>query len=199
MVKKGPALYILHGPPRIGKQKLVDLFLALHPGTRAIEGDNVRATLWTALDEHKLHHRPLFQMLHDNETYPDEASWMMMASWPGYIQERQWNMHTEVWRKGILPQIAYHMKLGHSLIVEGVAAYPELVAELPYDFHYVAVGTQHGQAEHMIRHARENPDIDWMANWSESRIRKYAELQAEMSRACAEEAEKFGLCYVEMS
>lgn len=166
-----------------------------------ISCDKERKKLWDDHDNVQENYPELFQMIWDSQNYPDDISWFEnVANRPGYVEERQRRMHIAVWHMRVRAKIEEQLEAGQPTLIEGVAAYPELVAALPYTFHYVVMGTQEGQAEHMLRHARESSDShNWMKTWSEERIRRYAELQADMSRRLQKEAEAFGFPYIEMS
>ena len=199
MAKDTVRLHFLGGAPRVCKSTLAKQFSDQH-NVAVIHCDEVRADLWKRYGNRRDEFPELFQMVVDNEYIRDnEARWFELAKQPGYIQERQRRMLSEVWRLGILPEIERYALSGTSVIFEGAPLYPQLVAELPYLVHYVCVGTQQDQARHMIRHARENPETDWMGKWSDKRITFYAALQEVMSRDLHIEALRHGLRYVEMS
>lgn len=197
-----PRLSILAGPPRAGKTQLGNLFDTLHSEATLLHTDDCRKSLLER-HQHEKHKFPaLYQLAHDQEQYTTDEDWLTyVAADPNYIVERTRRMDTLTWRHMVISRITDALHAGQSIIVEGVAAFPELAAGLPFDFHYVAIGTQHNQFEHMLRYARTTPNIpdNWMYGWSDRKIKRYSEVQAYQSRLLEIEANRFGFPYIEMS
>jgi 2-phosphoglycerate kinase len=88
---------------------------------------------------------------------------------------------------------------GRDALIEGVAVLPELVSQLEDIPHRVVfIGNQGENHKENIKKSAEENEHDWMRDVSDQYISAFAIFVKRMSAYIEQEAERYGLEYIEM-
>lgn len=188
-------IYLLGGPPRVGKSKISELIAANH-GISGVSTDSLAAVLESVLDPQTA--PGLFAVSKFNEMPLADRIDLMVAE-PGKRIDLQIEECRATWQ-AVAPFLRREAEEGRDILIEGVAVLPELVARLDVpDCRAVFVGHRGKDHEENIRRSAAEDDRDWMRDASDDYIRAFAVFVNEMSHFIANEAHERGLAYVEMS
>lgn len=184
--------YLIGGTPRTGKTTLTLRFIERKPVLGA-STDAIRYTLRRVVkpeDEPDLFHLGKF-------TSNEPERWAELLNDPQSVIDIQNKESTIVWRS-VVNFIKSNLEDGFDVVVEGVAILPALLKDV--DFEYVAVflGNQSNQhVETIINSARQNPN-DWMYGLENETIRAFAVFNQTFSRYIEDQANQYGMKYIEM-
>jgi 2-phosphoglycerate kinase len=185
-------IYLLGGPPRVGKSKIATRITTQH-GISSVSTDSLAAVLESVLDPETA--PGLFAV----DAMPLAARIEMMAGDTRRRIDLQIEESRSTWR-AVAPFIRREAEEGRDLLVEGVAVLPEFVAQLEgIDHRAVLVGHRDGDHEANIRQGAAKCESDWMRDASDDYIRAFAVFVDRMSLFFAEQSQRHGLAYVEMS
>jgi len=188
-------IYLLGGPPRVGKSKISNLITARH-GISSVSTDSLGAVLENVLDPQTAH--GLFAVSKFNELPLADRIDLMVEETRRRI-DLQIAECRATWQ-AVAPFIRREAEEGRDVLVEGVAVLPELVARLgETDYRAVFVGHRGEDHEENIRRSAAEDDHDWMRDASDDYIHAFAVFVQQMSHSIAREAHEHGLAYIEMS
>ena len=188
-------IYLLGGPPRVGKSKIAQRITARH-GISSVSTDTLGAALEDVLDPQTA---PGLFAVSRFDALPLADRIELMVTDPRRRIDIQIEESRATW-EAVVPFARREAEEGRDVLLEGVAVLPELVAGLQ-DIHYRAVFVGHrreGHAENIRRSAAED-DGDWMRAASTEYIDAFAVFVQQMSHAVANEAHKLGLEYIDLS
>lgn len=192
----GPVMiYLLGGPPRVGKSKISKLITAKH-GISSVSTDSLGAVLENVLDPKTT--PGLFAVTKFNEMPLADRIDLMVEETRRRI-DLQIEECRATWR-AVAPFIRREAEEGRDVLVEGVAVLPELVARLEdTDRRAVFVGHRGENHAENIRRSAAEDDRDWMRDASDDYIHAFAVFVEQMSCSIAKEAHEHDLAYIEMS
>jgi 2-phosphoglycerate kinase len=187
-------IYLLGGPPRVGKSIISSQIRQKHD-LSVVSTDTLAVVL---------------QRFMSPETAPDlfvfdEFNKMPMAQRVQFITKQPTALIETVTResqvvwKAVEAYIRREHDEGREALIEGVALLPELVSQLGDIPHRaVFIGNQ-GQNHHenIRKSAEENPH-DWMRELSDSYIDAFAMFVNCMSATIEQQAKKYGFVYIEV-
>ena len=187
-------IYLLGGPPRIGKSIISKAITANH-GINVVSTDSLGAVLESVLDPEV--EPGLFVFNRFNEmTSVDRMDLMVenTAELVGYVIEEG----CAVW-KAVNPFVLRESEDGRDVVLEGVAILPELVSQLEnVDYRAVFVGNQGNEHKENIKKSAKQNEHDWMRCSSDEYIDAFATFVVQMSSYIEKEAHKYGFEYIEM-
>jgi 2-phosphoglycerate kinase len=182
------------GPPRVGKSIIAEA-VTRERGIGNVATDSLGAVLETVLSPES--EPDLFVVSRLNEM-PEADRIRLMTENPARRIEYQILESRAVWR-AVVPFVLREQEEGRSLVVEGVAVLPELVARLEgIDYRAVFLGNQGLSHNENIKRGAIEWEHDWMRQASEEYIGAFAAFVAQMSGYIEKEARKYGFDYVEM-
>jgi 2-phosphoglycerate kinase len=185
-------IYLLGGPPRVGKSKIAGRFTATY-GISSVSTDSLGAVLQSVLDPKAA--PGLFAV----GALPLAEKVEMMAARPRRRIDLQVEESRATWR-AVEPFIRRESEEGRDLLVEGVAVLPALVVRLEgIDHRAVFVGCRGGDHEANLRKGAAQDESDWMRDATDEYIQAFAAFVERMSGFLAEQAGEHGLPFVEMS
>jgi 2-phosphoglycerate kinase len=188
-------IYLLGGPPRVGKSKISKL-ITKKRGISSVSTDSLGAVLENVLDPQTA--PGLFAVSKFNEMTLADKIELMVEKTSRRI-DYQIEEGQATWR-AVAPFIRREEEEGRDVLVEGVAVLPELVAQLEdADYRAVFVGNQGEDQEENIRRSATEDERDWMRGASEDYIHAFAVFVKQMSHSIEKEAHEHGLAYIEMS
>jgi 2-phosphoglycerate kinase len=187
-------IYFIGGPPRAGKSLIAEMITSRH-GINAVSTDSLGAILETVVSPES--EPGLFAVSRFNEM--SEADRIrLMAENPARHVERLIEESTAVWR-AVVPFVLREQEEGRSLVTEGVAVLPELVAPLEgIDFRAVFVGNRGLTVAENIKRGAVEREHDWMRHASDEYIDAFAAFVVEMSGYIEKEARIYNFDYIEM-
>ena len=187
-------IYLLGGPPRIGKSTIATAITRQH-GINAVSTDSLGAVLETVLRPEAM--PSLFAVSRFNEM-PEADRIRSLAENPANRIDYQIEESKAVWQ-AVVPFVLREQEEGRSLVVEGVAVLPELVAKLEgIDCRAVFLGNRGRTHKANIKRGAIEREHDWMRHASDEYIDAFATFVAQMSKYVEMEARTYGFNYVEM-
>lgn len=187
-------IYLLGGPPRVGKSIISKAITAKH-GINVVSTDSLGAVLESVLDPEV--EPGLFVFNRFNEmTSVDRMNLMVenTAELVGYVIEEG----CAVW-KAVNPFVLRESEECRNVVLEGVAILPELVSQLEnVDYRAVFVGNQGNEHKENIKKSAKQNEHDWMRCSSDEYIDAFATFVVQMSSYIEKEAHKYGFEYIEM-
>jgi 2-phosphoglycerate kinase len=184
--------YLIGGTPRAGKTTLTMRFIAQQP-MLAASTDAIRHTLRhiiTPTDQPELFYL-------DKYISNDPEQYYFLQTHPTDVVVDQNAESAIVWRS-VNDFIQSNIEDGFDILIEGVAVLPEYVSQLTCDYRVVFVGDKsNGHYETMLKSARANPN-DWMHGLTDETIEAFATFTRSFSSFIEDEANKYGLPYVEV-
>jgi len=187
-------LYLLGGPPRVGKSIISKTITEKH-GINVVSTDSLGAVLENVLDPEV--EPGLFIVTKFNRMTEVDRIDLMVANTTERINY-QLEEGFAVW-KAIKPFVLRERDEGRDVVVEGVAVLPELVHQLKnVDYRVVFIGNQENEhLENIKKSAMEN-EHDWMRHASDEYIAAFATFVMHMSGYLEKEAHKYGFEYIDM-
>jgi 2-phosphoglycerate kinase len=187
-------IYFVGGPPRVGKSIMAKAITKEY-GISSVATDSLGAVLETVLSPES--EPGLFVVSRLNEM-PEADRIRLMVENPARRIAYQIEESKAVWR-AVVPFVHREQEEGRSLVVEGVAVLPELVAKLEGIEHRTVFLGNRGLAhnENIKRGAIER-EYDWMRHASDEYIDAFAAFVVQMSGYIEKEAHTYGFDYVEM-
>lgn len=181
-------IYLIGGPPRVGKTTLVNYLVQKHP-MHAVSTDAIRYMLRRSVPKEALNpdifmhfgQDPLTLWERDHEQTLIEQNRQSEALWPA-IREFTHSYDED----------------GIDLIIEGVAILPEFVSGLDVPHKSVFLGNTGANHSMTIQRQAMQNEHDWMHGHSEADIEKAAEFFALFSSSLQTESVQYGLRYQEV-
>ena len=187
-------IYFVGGPPRVGKSLIAEMITSRH-GINAVSTDSLGAVLETVLSREA--EPGLFAVSRFNEM-PEADRIRLMREDPVTRVDYQIEEGKAVWQ-AVVPLVSREQEEGRSLVVEGVAVLPRLVAKLEgIDCRAVFVGNRGLTHKVNIKRGAIEREHDWMRHASDEYIDAFASFVGRMSRYIEKEARTYGFRYVEM-
>ena len=178
----------------MGKSLIAETITRQH-GINAVSTDSLGAVLETVLSREA--DPGLFAISRFNEM-PEADRIRVMAENPVRRIDYQIEESKAVWQ-AVVPFVLREQEEGRSLVVEGVAVLPELVANLEgIDCRAVFVGNRGLTHQENIRRGAIAREHDWMHHASDQYIDAFAAFVGQMSKYIEKEARTYGFDYVEM-
>ncbi|HEX7368033.1 MAG TPA: AAA family ATPase [Candidatus Saccharimonadales bacterium] len=182
-------IYLVGGPPRVGKTTLVKYLVQMHP-MHAVSTDAIRYMLRRSVPKEALN-QDIFIDFHED----------VMGRWnvrsPQQTLDEQ-NRQSKAYWPALEKLIEAYTEDGVDVVVEGVAILPEFAKLLRDPSRSVFLGnTAESHGEAIRRQAGTNPH-DWMHNYGEEELENAAEFFMVMSHFIISEAGRYGFPYVEM-
>ncbi len=182
------------GPPRVGKSVIAEA-ITRERGIGSVATDSLGVVLEAVLSPES--EPGLFVVSRLNEM-PEADRIRLMAENPARRIEYQIEESKAVWR-AVVPFVLREQEEGRSLVVEGVAVLPELVARLDgVEFRAVFLGNQGTTHNGNIKRGAIEREHDWMRHASEEYVDAFAVFVTQMSGYIENEARTYGFDYVEM-
>jgi 2-phosphoglycerate kinase len=182
------------GPPRVGKSVIAEV-ITRERGIGSVATDSLGAVLETVLSPES--EPGLFVVSRFNEM-PEADRIRLMTENPARRIEYQIEESKAVWR-AVVPFVLREQEEGRSLVVEGVAVLPELVAQLEgIDYRTVFLGNRGLTHNENIKRGAIEREHDWMRHASDEYVNAFAAFVAQMSGYIEKEARTYGFDYVEM-
>jgi 2-phosphoglycerate kinase len=182
-------IYLIGGPPRVGKTTLVKYLVQRHP-MHAVSTDAIRYMLRRSVPREALD-PDIFLNFHED----------VMATWkvqPPEVTLDEQNRQSKAYWKALEELINSYDVDGVDVIIEGVAILPEFASSLKVLNKSIFMGNlaeQHKQI--VMTQARENTH-DWMHSYSDEELVAATDFFALMSAFVRDEAEKHGTMYAEI-
>jgi 2-phosphoglycerate kinase len=187
-------IYFIGGPPRVGKSLVAEAITSRH-GINAVSTDSLGAVLETVLPPEV---EPRLFAINRFNAMPEADRIRLMAEDPVRRILCQIEESKAVWQ-AVVPFALREQEEGRSLVVEGVAVLPELVAKLEgIDHRAVFLGNRGLTHRENIKRGAIEREHDWMRRASDEYIDAFAAFVDHMSRYVETEAHKYGFYYVEM-
>jgi 2-phosphoglycerate kinase len=184
--------FLIGGTPRVGKTSLTLRFLKEKP-ILATSTDAVRYMMRRIIKEDD--EPALFHLGKYTSNDPERQAHLRNHS--SDIITIQNNESTIVWRS-VKDLIESNLADGFDVLIEGIAVLPEFVRQLECEYTAVFLGNQSDQHHQTILDtARKNRD-DWMHDLDDQTIEAFAIFNKTFSRYVEDEANKYGLRYIEI-
>jgi len=187
-------IYLLGGPPRVGKSRIASVIRQRH-ALSVVSTDSLGAVLedvWspaTAPDlfaKDKFNKRPLAEQA--TLTTTDFVEHI------DYVRQES----RVVW-KAVVAFGKRENEEGRDVLIEGVGVLPELVRQLEDIPHRVVfIGNQGDNHRENIKKSAEDNAHDWMRDASDQYISVFAMFVKQMSVYIEQEAKEYGFEYIEM-
>jgi 2-phosphoglycerate kinase len=186
-------IYLLGGPPRVGKSLIAGTITSTH-GISFVSTDTLGAVLEAVLDPEA--EPDLFVVSSLIESPPEEQ--LVVLREPEKRLGYQVRESHAVW-KAVEPFALRETEEGRDVGIEGVAVLPELVRGLEVvDHRAVFLGNQGSEHAQNIKAGAAARESDWMRFADDAYIDAFAAFVVEMSRYIEAEARKHGHVYIEM-
>lgn len=187
-------IYLVGGPPRIGKSLIAEAITREH-GIGSVATDSLGAVLEAVLSRES--EPGLFGVNRLNEM-PEADRIRLMEKNPAARIDCQIEESKATWR-AVVPFVLREREEGRSLVVEGVAVLPELVAKLEgIECRAVFLGNRGLTHKENIKRGAIEREYDWMRQASDEDIHAVAAFGAQWSSYIEKEARRCGFDYVEM-
>jgi len=187
-------IYLLGGPPRVGKSIISNQIRQKH-ALSVVSTDTLAAALQRVLGLEAAPDLYVFEAF--NKMSMAQRVQFITREPAGLIDYV--NRESRVVWEAVEAYIHREHDEGRAVLIEGVAVLPALVnqlRELPY--RAVFIGNQgKNHQENIKRSAEENPH-DWMRNVSDAYIRAFAMFVNRMSATIEQQAKQYGFEYIEM-
>ncbi len=187
-------IYLLGGPPRVGKSIISSEIRKKH-ALSVVSTDTLGAVLENVLSPDAA--PDLFVFDRFNQMPMDKRVRLIMndpSELIGYVRRES---HV-VW-KAVQAFARRENEEGRDALIEGVAVLPELVTKLENIPHRVVfIGNQGEDHKKNIRKSAEENEGDWMRDVGGGYISAFAMFVKRMSAYIEQEAEKFGYEYIEL-
>jgi len=188
-------IFLLGGPPRVGKSKISSEIRQKH-AVSVVSTDTLGAVLEKVLSPESAPDLFVFGKLNENARV-EQVEVMMRdpAELIDYVRKESY----VVW-KAVEAYIRRENDEGRDVLIEGVAVLPELVSRLDHIPHRVVfIGNQGVNHKENIKKSAEVNERDWMREESDQYISAFAMFVKRMSVYIEQEAKKFGFEYIEMN
>jgi len=187
-------IFFLGGPPRVGKSIIAEA-ITRERGIGSVATDSLGAVLETVMSPES--EPGLFVVNRLNEL-PEAERIRLMTEDPAKRIEYQIEESKAVWR-AVVPFVQREQEEGRSLVVEGVAVLPELVARLEgVDYRAVFLGNRGLTHHENIKRGALEREHDWMQHASDEYIDAFTAFVVQMSGYIEKEARTYGFDYFEM-
>jgi len=187
-------IYLLGGPPRVGKS-IISKTITVKHGVNVVSTDSLGAVLESVLDPEA--EPGLFIVNRFNEMAAVDRIDLMVKNTTKRI-DYQIQEGYAVW-KAVKPFILRENDDDRDVAIEGVAVLPELVSQLvDVDYRAVFIGNQGNEHKKNIKKSAKENEHDWMRYASDEYIDAFATFVVQMSGYIEEEAHKYGYEYIEM-
>jgi 2-phosphoglycerate kinase len=187
-------IYLLGGPPRVGKSKISDEIRRKH-AISVVSTDTLGALLEERLNPEAEPDLFLFEMFNE---MPETDRVKFLLEDPikliSYVRKES----RVVWQAA-QAFIGRENDEGRDALIEGVAVLPEWVRRLENIPHRaVFIGNQGKSHKENIRKSGEENETDWMRHASDRYIDAFALFVNRMSLYIEQEANRYGFEYIEM-
>ena len=186
-------IYLLGGPPRVGKS-IISKEIGNKHAISVVSTDSLGAVLESVLSVEAAPDLFVFARFSD---MPLADRVKLMVDHPNELVDYLIKESRVVW-KAVEAFVGREKNEGRDVLVEGVAVLPELVSQLEIAHRTVFIGNQGDRHDaNMKRFARENQH-DWLRSASDQYVRAFATFVKRMSACIEQEAQKYGYPYIEM-
>ncbi len=187
-------LYLLGGPPRVGKSIIASEIRQKH-AVSTVSTDTLGAVLENVLSPEAA--PDLFVFSKFDEMPITERVKLIRENPAALIDAVREESHV-VWEAVEIFSKRENDE-GRDVLIEGVAILPELVSQLENIHHRVVfIGNQgENHKENIKKSAKEN-EYDWMRDASDPYISAFAMFVIRMSAYIEQEAQRYGFEYIEM-
>lgn len=187
-------IFLLGGPPRVGKSIIADMVRREY-ALSVVSTDSLGAVLEEVLDPETAPDLFVFDKFYK---MPESEQVKSLKTDPDLLIEYVRKESSVVWR-AVEVFIRREHNEKREALVEGVAVLPELmerIEDLPC--RVVLIGNQ-GKAhkDNIMQYAQEN-EHDWMRGVSDAYVDAFSVCVNRMSAYLEQEADKYGLEYIEM-
>ena len=187
-------IYLLGGPPRVGKSKLSGEIRQKH-AVSVVSTDTLGAVLERVLSPEAAPDLFAFGKL---EEMPMAERVQFLVEDPAEVIEYARRESHVVWN-AVEAFARRENDEGRDALIEGVAVLPELMSRLEDVPHRVVfVGNQGEHHKENIRKSAEENEHDWMRGVSDQYLGAFAAFVKRMSAYVEQEARKYGFEYIEM-
>jgi 2-phosphoglycerate kinase len=187
-------IFLLGGPPRVGKSIISSEIQQRHP-VSVVSTDSLGAVLENVLSPESA--PDLFVFDRFNKMPVVERVKLITKDPTELIDYVRKESHV-VW-KAVEAFIRRENDEGRDVLIEGVAVLPELVSRLENIPHRVVfIGNQGENHKQSIKKSAEENEHDWMRDMSDQYICAFAMFVKKMSVYIEQEAKKYGFDYIEM-
>ena len=187
-------IYLLGGPPRVGKS-IVSREIGLKHAVSVVSTDTLGAVLETVLDRKTTPDLFVFTQF---EELPLAERVKLMTKDPSMLVDYVRKESQVVWR-AVEAFVKRENDEGRDVLIEGVAVLPGLVSQLqdvPYRVTFI--GNQGKEHRENIRKFAEENKNDWMQDLGEEYIGAFAMFVERMSIYIEQEAKKYYFKYIEI-
>lgn len=187
-------IYLLGGPPRVGKSIISGEITKTH-GINVVSTDSLGAVLENVLTPEE--EPGLFIVKRFNDMAAVDRISMLVENTTKRINY-QIEEGYAVW-KAVKPFLLRENEEGRDLLVEGVAVLPELVSQLEnVDYQAVFIGNQGAEHKENIKNSAKDNEHDWMRYAGDDYVGAFATFVVQMSRYVEKEAHKHRFEYIEL-
>jgi 2-phosphoglycerate kinase len=187
-------IYLLGGPPRVGKSIISSQIRQKH-ALSVVSTDTLAVVLQHVLSPQAVPDLYVFEAFNE---LPMAQRVQLITREPAALIETVTRESRVVW-KAVEAYIRREHDEGRDALVEGVAVLPELVSQLGDIPHRaVFIGNQEENHQANIKKSAEENPHDWMRQVSDSYIRAFALFVNQMSAVIEQQAKQYGFEYIEM-
>jgi len=192
-MSKKPSIYLIGGAPRTGKTTLATM-VAQKLSVPLTSTDTLRSQLRQTIPATAEPNLYYLDSLNANEA---DMTRLMREQTAEIIAAAD-RESSVVWR-AVDALVRENIKTGQSIVIEGVAVLPALVARLEGIPHVVHLGNQsHDHTKLVLEDARTHPDT-WLGNLKPATLKAFALFCQSTSTHIEREAHKYHQTYIEMS
>ncbi|MBN2556903.1 MAG: hypothetical protein JXA97_13275 [Anaerolineales bacterium] len=187
-------IFLIGGPPRVGKS-IISSEIRQKCAVSVVSTDTLAAVLENVLSPEAAPGLYVFRKFH---AMPLDEQLKLMMQDPAALIDFVRKESQVVW-KAAEALIRRENNEGRDVLIEGVAALPELMSqieELPH--RAVFIGNQGGHHKENIKKSAQENEHDWMRGASDEYINAFALFVKRMSAYIEQEARKYGFEYIEM-
>ena len=194
MLYNGVVIYLIGGPPRVGKS-ILSSEIRRRYAISVVSTDALGAVLERFLNPQAVPDLFVFEAFQEmSEAERINLLLKDPAELIGYVRKES----RVVWG-AVDAFIRREHAEGRDVLVEGAAVLPELVSQLENIPHRVVfIGNQGAHHEENMRNSAHQNEGDWLRDASDPYLSAYAMFVKQMSRYIERDAKKYGFEYIEM-
>jgi 2-phosphoglycerate kinase len=188
-------IYLLGGPPRVGKSKISGVVRKRH-ALSVVSTDTLGAVLQSVLSPDAV---PDLYVFGRFDAMPTAERVNLMMEDPAGLIDYVRRESSAVWR-AVEAFAGRENDEGRDTLIEGVAVLPELMSQIGHIPHRaVFLGNQGENLKENIRRSAREDRHDWMRDMNDRYVAAFAGFVRRMSACIEEEAGSCGFEYIEMS
>ena len=187
-------IYLLGGPPRVGKSIISSEIRQKH-AVSAVSTDTLCAVLENVLSPDMA---PDLYVFGEFNKKPLAEKVKLLTNNPAELMDYARKESHVIW-KAVEAFIRKENDEGRDILIEGVAILPELMSQLKdIPYRVVFIGNQGENHKENIKKSVEENEFDWMREISDEYIGAYAVFVKRMSAYIEQETKKYGFQYIEI-